>query len=111
MEWTRASGLLLHPTSLPGPFGLGDLGPAAERFLDFLAETGQTWWQMLPVGPTGAGHSPYQSPSSFAGNLALLSPERMAEDGLLAKTPEPFGDLMDRCADIARKANAAFKPD
>ena len=79
----RASGLLLHPTSLPGPSGMGDLGPAAHRFADFLAASGQSWWQMLPVGPIGPAHSPYQSPSSFAGNPLLVSLEALAEDGLL----------------------------
>jgi 4-alpha-glucanotransferase len=79
----RASGLLLHPSSLPGPSGIGDLGPAAHRFVDFLADAGQAWWQMLPVGPIGAAHSPYQSPSSFAGNPLLVSLEGLAEEGLL----------------------------
>lgn len=82
--------MLLHPTSLPGEFGIGDLGPAAEQFVAFLAETGQTWWQMLPLGPIGGGNSPYQSSSSFAGNGLLISPERLVTDGLL----EP-GDLDD----------------
>jgi 4-alpha-glucanotransferase len=79
----RASGLLFHPTSLPGPFGVGDLGPAANKFIDLLAETGQRWWQILPLGPTGYGNSPYQSYSSFAGNPLLISPEVLLEDGLL----------------------------
>jgi len=79
----RASGVLLHPTSLPGPSGIGDLGPAAQRFVDFLADSGQSWWQMLPVGPIGPAHSPYQSPSSFAGSPLLVSLEKLAEDGLL----------------------------
>ena len=83
MELPRASGILLHPTSLPGRFGIGDLGPEAHAFVDFLAETGQTWWQMLPLGPTGFGGSPYQSPSSFAGNPLLISPEGLVERGWL----------------------------
>ena len=83
MRLTRAVGILLHPTSLPGPFGIGDLGPEVERFLDFLSETGQHWWQVLPLGPTGAGNSPYQSHSSFAGSPLLISPERMVEQGFL----------------------------
>ena len=78
----RASGVLLHPTSLPGRFGIGDLGPGAVEFLDFLAETGQRWWQILPVGPTGYGNSPYQSYSSFAGNPLLISPEAHGRGGL-----------------------------
>jgi len=83
MKLPRASGVLLHPTSLPGRFGIGDLGPEAHAFVDFLAESGQTWWQMLPVGPTGYGSSPYQSPSSFAGNPLLISPDRLVERGWL----------------------------
>lgn len=83
MRLPRSCGILLHPTSLPGRFGVGDLGPEAVGFLDFLADTGQRWWQMLPVGPTGHGNSPYQSPSSFAGSPLLVSPERLADQGLL----------------------------
>ena len=79
----RASGILLHPTSLPTPFGIGDFGPAAERFLDWLAGAGQHYWQVLPLVPTDMGESPYQSPSAFAGNPLLISPQRLAEDGLL----------------------------
>jgi len=77
----RSSGLLLHVTSLPSRFGIGDLGPEARRFVDILAETGQTWWQLLPVCPAGLGDSPYASPSSFAGNPLLISSELLAEDG------------------------------
>lgn len=83
MELPRACGILLHPTSLPGRYGIGDLGPEAHRFLDWLAETGQTWWQTLPLGPVGYGGSPYQSPSSFAGNPLLISLDRLAERGWL----------------------------
>ena len=83
MQFPRGSGILLHITSLPSRFGVGDLGPEAYRFVDFLAETGQGLWQMLPVGPTGYGNSPYQSLSSFAGNTLLLSLERLADEGLL----------------------------
>ena len=81
----RASGLLLHPTSLPGHYGSGDLGPAAYRFADFLAAAGQTWWQMLPVNPPGddPGNSPYSSTSAFAGSPYLVSLELLADDGLL----------------------------
>jgi 4-alpha-glucanotransferase len=81
---------LLHPTSLPGRFGIGDLGPQARAFLDFLAGTGQCWWQMLPLGPIGAGHSPYQSYSSYAGNPLLISPEGLVDDGWL--TPGDWKD-------------------
>ena len=79
----RASGLLLHVTSLPSPYGIGDLGPAAFSWVDRLHDAGQAWWQSLPVGPTGYGNSPYQALSSFAGNALLLSPEGLILDGLL----------------------------
>ena len=79
----RASGLLLHVTSLPSPYGVGDVGPSAVAWIDRLAQAGQTWWQMLPLGPTGYGNSPYQSLSSFAGNSLLISPDWLIEDGLL----------------------------
>jgi 4-alpha-glucanotransferase len=79
----RASGLLLHVTSLPSPYGIGDLGSAAFAWIDHLREAGQSWWQALPLGPTGYGDSPYQPLSSFAGNGMLISPEGLIEDGLL----------------------------
>src|SRR5579864_7159188 len=79
----RASGLLLHVTSLPSPYGIGDVGPAALSWIDLLAEAGQCWWQALPLGPTGYGNSPYQSLSSFAGNGLLISPDWLIEEGLL----------------------------
>src|SRR5688572_9219498 len=79
----RASGILLHPSSLPGPHGHGDLGPAAHDFVEFLAGAGQRWWQMLPVGLIGGGNSPYDSPSACAGNPLLVSLELLARDGLL----------------------------
>lgn len=83
MRLPRASGILLHPTSLPGRFGIGDIGPQAIAFAKTLAEAGQRWWQILPIGPTGFGNSPYQSYSSYAGNPLLLSPEILVEDGWL----------------------------
>ncbi len=83
MKFSRASGILLHPTSLPDEYGIGDLGENAYRFADLLAETGQTYWQILPLGPTGYGDSPYQCFSAFAGNTLLISPEKLVEDGLL----------------------------
>ena len=83
MSFPRASGVLLHPTSLPGPYGVGDLGREARRFADWLASARQTLWQVLPLGPTGYADSPYQSFSAHAGNTLLLSPELLAEDGLL----------------------------
>jgi 4-alpha-glucanotransferase len=79
----RASGVLLHVTSLPSPYGIGDLGPSAWSWIDRLHEAGQRWWQALPVGPTGYGNSPYQSISAFAGNALLISPECLVSDGLL----------------------------
>jgi len=82
----RASGVLLHATSLPTPYGIGDVGPAAHRWIDRLRDAGQTWWQALPLGPTGYGDSPYQSLSSFAGNGLLISPDLLIEDGLLQKS-------------------------
>src|SRR6478609_573851 len=85
MKFPRASGILLHPTSLPGEFGIGDFGPRAFEFVDFLVEARQTYWQILPLGPTGYGDSPYQCFSAFAGNTLLISPERLVEEGLLAK--------------------------
>jgi len=81
MKLQRSSGILLHPTSLPGRFGSGELGPEAYRFADFLAETGQGIWQVLPLGPTGYGDSPYQCFSAFAGNPLLVSLERLVEAG------------------------------
>src|ERR1700746_1677001 len=79
----RASGVLLHVTSLPSPYGIGDVGPTALAWIDRLHEAGQSWWQALPLGPTGYGNSPYQSLSSFAGNWLLISPDSLIADGLL----------------------------
>ena len=81
----RRSGLLLHLTSLPSPFGIGDMGPGAYRFIDLLAESKQTLWQILPLNPTDSIHndSPYSSISAFAGNSLLVSPERLVQDGWL----------------------------
>lgn len=80
----RCSGVLLHPTSLPGPFGCGDLGPVAHHFAKQLSDAGQRWWQMLPICPTSMGNSPYLSPSSFAGNPVLVSLDDLCERGLLS---------------------------
>jgi 4-alpha-glucanotransferase len=79
----RSSGLLLHVTSLPSYYGIGDVGPSAFWWIDRLHDAGQEWWQALPLGPTGYGNSPYQSLSSFAGNGLLISPEGLISDGLL----------------------------
>ncbi len=83
MKFERSSGILLHPTSLPGPYGIGDLGPQAYKFVDFLAGAGCKLWQVLPLGPTGYGDSPYQCFSAFAGNPYLISPERLLDEDLL----------------------------
>lgn len=83
MKFDRASGILLHITSLPGEYGVGDLGPAAYRWIDFLSDSGCKYWQILPTGPTGYGDSPYQSFSANAGNHYLISPHLLIEDGLL----------------------------
>src|SRR5882724_12331158 len=79
----RAAGLLLHVTSLPSPYGIGDLGPLAFSWVDRLHDAGQRWWQALPLGPTGYGNSPYQAMSSFAGNAMLISLASLISDGLL----------------------------
>jgi 4-alpha-glucanotransferase len=89
MRFPRSSGVLLHPTSLPAKYGIGDLGPQAYRFVDFLSQTGQLWWQVLPLGPTGGMNSPYQSHSSFAGNPLLISPDALIEQGWLNKADLP----------------------
>jgi 4-alpha-glucanotransferase len=106
----RSSGILLHLTSLPGPFGIGDMGPWAYRFVDFLAETKQSFWQILPLTPTDRDHdhSPYHSPSAFAGNPLLISPEGLVNDGLLdeadlASLPASPGDRVDFTAVKASK--------
>ncbi len=83
MKFKRSSGILLHPTSFPGRYGIGDLGTQAYRFLDFLHETHTKLWQILPLGPTGYGDSPYQSFSAFAGNPYLVSPDLLLEDNLV----------------------------
>ena len=82
---SRSAGLILHPTSLPGRFGIGDLGPEAEKFLDWAASAGQRLWQILPLHPTGPGDSPYGASSAFAGNPLLLSPERLFEEDMVSR--------------------------
>ena len=91
MKFDRASGILLHPTSLPGAYGIGDIGPDAHRWLDFLANSGCSLWQILPLGPTGYGDSPYQCFSAFAGNPYLISPDALLTDGLLF--PDDLADF------------------
>lgn len=85
MKFERSAGILLHPTSLPSKYGIGDLGKDAFYFIDFLAAAKQTIWQVFPLGPTGYGDSPYQCFSAFAGNPLLISPDLLAEEGLLSK--------------------------
>ena len=84
MEFKRSSGVILHPTCLPGPFGIGDFGPGAIHWLDFLAKAEIGLWEILPLGPTGYGNSPYQCFSAFAGNTCLISPILLIEDGLIS---------------------------
>jgi 4-alpha-glucanotransferase len=91
MNLTRASGILLHPTSFPGPHGIGDLGQAAFEFVDFLIAAKQSLWQVLPLGPTGYGDSPYASFSSFAGNPLLINLDKLVEAGDLA--PADLGEI------------------
>jgi 4-alpha-glucanotransferase len=115
----RRSGILLHPTSLPGGHGIGDLGPEAWHFVDFLAATGQTLWQILPLGPTGFGDSPYQCFSAFAGNPLLISLDLLAEHGLLrgrdldpGSLPEDrvdFGAVLAAKRPLLEKAQGAFE--
>ena len=87
---TRKSGILVHPTSFPSPFGIGDLGEYAYKFIDFLKQANQSYWQILPLNPVGSGNSPYQSISSFAGNVLLISPASLAEEGFIE-----FKDIAD----------------
>src|SRR5712691_7467047 len=96
MNFPRSSGILLHPTSLPGPFGIGDLGPEAYAFADFLIEGGQSLWQVLPLGPTGYGDSPYACYSAFAGNTLLISPELLITEGLLDRSDLPVETSLPR---------------
>ncbi len=116
---TRSSGILLHPTSLPGPRGIGELGLAARAFADWLAAAGQSFWQVLPLGPTGYGDSPYQSFSSFAGNPLLLDLDALAADGYLAPgdlaaapafsgEKVDFGPVIEWKSAMFAKAAAAF---
>jgi 4-alpha-glucanotransferase len=120
MNFPRASGILLHPSSLPGPYGIGDLGPAAHAFADFLEASGQSLWQVLPMGPTGYGDSPYACYSAFAGNTLFISPEKLVSAELLAKAelanpPEFSNDRVDFAAvheykdSILRSAFVNFK--
>ena len=104
----RASGLLLHVTSLPSRYGIGDVGPAAVAWIDRLHEAGQRWWQALPLGPTGYGDSPYQSLSSFAGNPLIISPDWLIEDGLVRATDFAGGSPSPTAVDFAAAKTLKF---
>src|SRR5256885_16502062 len=91
MPFQRSSGILLHPTSLPARGGIGDFGPAAYEFLDFLVASGQSLWQVLPLGPTGIGNSPYSATSAFAGTPLCISLERLADETWIS--PDPLRPL------------------
>jgi len=93
MKFPRASGILLHITSLPSPFRIGDFGPKAFEFVDFLVRAKQSYWQILPLGQTGYGNSPYGCYSAFAGNIYLISPEKLVNDGLLSEPSAVAGGL------------------
>ena len=115
----RYCGILVHPTSFPSPYGIGDLGDGAYAFIDFLYDAGQTLWQCLPLGPTGFGDSPYQAFSAFAGQPLLISPDLLLKDGLLEKddladVPDfndysvEYGNVITYKAALLRKACAHF---
>ncbi len=108
-ETKRAAGVLLHITSLPGPYGVGTLGAEALRFADFLQAAGQRCWQVLPVGPTGEWHSPYQSPSAFAGSPLLIDPELLCRQGLLRRSECAAVSVSGESADFDRAEEGAFK--
>ncbi|MCI5165935.1 MAG: hypothetical protein D3903_07530, partial [Candidatus Electrothrix sp. GM3_4] len=100
---TRSSGVLMHISSLPSPFGIGDLGSGSFDFVDFLAKSGQRYWQVLPLGPTNEvfGNSPYMSSSAFAGNSLFISPEQLIQDGLLRQEDLPAYDFSEYHVDFA----------
>lgn len=123
MEKKRSCGVLMHITSLPSPYGIGTLGKEAERFADWLKSAGQSWWQVLPIGPTGYGDSPYQPFSSFAGNPLLIDLDELCEHGLLDREdcenadygadPEyvDYGKISATRDELLRKAFARFTDD
>lgn len=105
----RAAGVLLHPTSLPSPHGIGDISAEARRFVDWLAEAGQSVWQILPLVPVGEGGSPYSSPSAFAGNFLLISPEELVADGLLTEEEIKSDGAADAPVDFEKAAAHKLK--
>ncbi|TAF07349.1 MAG: 4-alpha-glucanotransferase [Nostocales cyanobacterium] len=114
MPFPRSSGILLHPSSFPSRFGIGDLGLEAYRFIDFLKDSYQQYWQVLPLGPTGYGNSPYMCYSAMAGNYFLISPEKLVDEGFLAATdfaklPEFPADKVDFEQVIPIKVNLLKK--
>ncbi len=119
MKFTRSSGVLLHPTSLPSPYGIGDFGDSAYEFVDFLVQSNQSLWQILPLGPTGYGDSPYQCFSAFAGNPLLISPDHLVRDGYLpadavqnapsfARERVDYGDVIPYKNELYAQAYAHF---
>src|ERR1700684_4134153 len=105
MSFPRAAGILLHPSSLPSHGGIGDFGPPAYHFADFLASARQGVWQVLPLGPLGYGNSPYSSTSAFAGNPLLISLERLVEQGWIERAKLDLAKL-----DLARLDLAQLSP-
>ncbi len=120
MHFPRSAGVLAHPTSFPSKYGIGDFGDSAYEFVDFLVKAGQSWWQLLPLGPTGYADSPYQSFSSFAGNVLLISPDYLVRDGFLPEIativvpnfPQDevdFGPVIDYKMRLYKQAFAHFR--
>ena len=119
----RASGILMHISSLPGPYGIGTMGEDAYKFVDFLEAAGQRYWQLLPLCPTGYGDSPYQSFSTFAGSHYLIDLERLVDEGLLtgeeveaviwcrSEEKVDYGALYENRCRVLRKAYDRFAPD
>src|SRR5215467_12649049 len=119
MRFPRASGILLHPTCFPGPYGVGELGSEAFAFIDFLKDAGQKMWQVLPLNPTGYGDSPFQCFSAHAGNHLLISFDKLREQGILEardllgqpKFPEEqveFGSVIQWKTPLLKKAAERF---